>query len=206
MTGICPYITILPMKMWLITASLVIVLVGIGSSIAIGVIRLCIASDASAPMSFREIICGNDLNAGRVGFKKLTAESISVASNITESKEFSIDRDNDAAKLVDGKKNTLAAPANQSIEYILTLTEPHRIRQTIITWGDYGVNTNYISNWTIETSLNGETWTKIKQGASPKESETIINEDFTALKIRIKAQSVNDWIGIYEMELIGRPL
>lgn len=173
---------------------------------SVSIVRLCIGSDVAFWFSIRSIVCGNDLNAGRVGFKRLTAQSMSVISGITESKEYSVDRENDATKLIDGKKNTLAAPANQKLEYVITFTEMHRIRQAIITWGDYGVNTNYINAWTFEASEDGKVWTTIKKGGSPRASETIINDDFTALTIRVKAQSPNDWIGIYELELVGRPV
>lgn len=191
---------------WRISAITAAVSTGIAVVFSIGIIRLCIGSESTFWFSIRSIVCGNDLNASRVGYKRLTAQNMSVSSDITESKEFSIDRDNDATKLIDGKKTTLAAPANQNVEYTITLTEPHRIRQTIITWGDYGVNTNYINSWSLEASENGKTWTVIKKGGSPQVSEAIINDDFTALTIRIKAQSPNDWIGIYELELVGRPL
>ena len=174
--------------------------------VSVGIIRLCVGSDAMVFFSIRSVICGGDLNAGRVGFKRLTAQNMSAISEIAESKEFSIDRNNDATALIDGEKNTLAAPANQNFDYVITLTEPHRIRQTIITWGDYGVNSNYIASWSLEASDDGKIWTTIKKGDSPNESETIVNEDFTAFKIRVKAQSPKDWIGIYEVEFIGRPL
>lgn len=174
--------------------------------ISVGIIRLCVGSDRTIFFSIRSIICGADLNANRVGFKRLTAQNMSAVSQITESQQYSIERNNDATALIDGKKNTLAAPANKNLDYVITLTEPHRIRQTIITWGDYGVNSNYITNWTLEASDDGKVWTVIKKGDLPHEGETIINEDFTAFKIRITAQSPEDWIGIYEAEFIGRTL
>lgn len=195
------------MKQWGIAAIIAVITIFLSVVIAVGIIRACVASDPSVWLSIASMVCGNNLNASHVGFKRIMAENItSITSGITESKEFSIDRDNDATKLMDGKKTTLAAPANQKLEYIVALTEPYRIRQTIITWGDYGVNSNYITHWVLEASVDGAAWTVVKTGGSPRANETIVNENFTAMALRIKAQSPKDWIGIYELQLIGRPL
>src|SRR3989344_8365959 len=75
--------------------------------ISVGIIRLCFGSDASLPFSPRSLICGNDLNSSRIGFKRLTAQNMSVYSEIMESQKYSIERNNDVTALIDGKKNTL---------------------------------------------------------------------------------------------------
>ena len=193
-------------KQWRITAIVAGTTTFISILVSVGIIRFCVASDFSLPLSPRTLICGGDLNAGRVGFKRLTSENMFVVSAIAESKEYSIDRDNAAAKLIDGKKETLAAPANKQLDYQFTFIEPQHIRQTIITWGDYGTIEKYIASWKLEVSDDGKIWKTIISGNSPQSKETIINKGFDASFVRLAAQSPQDWIGIYEVELIGRPL
>lgn len=178
----------------------------IATGLSVGVIRLCIGSEASRPLSLRTLICGTSLNASRVGFKRLTADDMFIESVTAESKEYSIDRGNEAGKLIDGDKRTLAAPANRLLHYALKFTEPHRIRQAIITWGDYGTIAKYVAHWQLEASADGTTWTTIRKGDSPQEKETVINAEFDAAALRLTAESPEDWIGIYELELVGRPL
>jgi hypothetical protein len=178
----------------------------ISVTLSVGIIRLCFTSDASSPLSLRSLICGNDLNSNRIGFKRLTSEDMFIESGIVESKQYSIDRGYEAAKLVDGDKLTLAAPANRELNYKIIFTEPHRIRQVIIIWGDYGTIGKYISRWKIEASEGGDIWTEIKKGDSPNEKETVINGNFNATAIRLTAESPEEWIGAYELQLVGRPL
>lgn len=178
----------------------------IAITLSIGVIRLCIGSDISRPLSPRTIICGKNLNTSRVGFKRLTADDMFIESATPESKEYSIDRGNDASKIIDGNKYTLAAPANRIADYKLTFTEPHQIRQIIITWGDYGTIAKYIGTWQLEASTDGTTWKTIEKGGGPNKKEAVINKSFDAAMIRLRAESEEEWIGIYEIELVGRPL
>lgn len=176
------------------------------TALSVGVVRFCVATDASLPLSARTLICGRDLNAERVGFKRLNAENMFIVSDTPESKQYSIDRGYDAAKLIDGNKLTLAAPANRMINYKFSFVEPQRIRQIIITWGDYGTIGKYVSQWKIEATEDGTAWKTIQEGSSPETKETILNKKFNAAALRLTAESPEDWIGVYEVEIVGRPL
>lgn len=178
----------------------------VSAVLSVGIVRLCVASAAASPLSIRSLVCGNDLNAGYAGFKRLAAENIFIESGVLESQEHSINKGTEAAKLVDGNKTTLAAPANQNIDYIITFTEPYRIRQTVITWGDYGINANYVSHWKLEAKGEAGAWKTVEEGNLPKSKETVVNKAFEAASVRLTAESAKDWIGAYEIELVGRPI
>ena len=151
-------------------------------------------------------ICGFDLTRPPAEFRKLTRADASVTSGIPESKEFSVNRDTTAEKLIDGSVNTLAQPGGNKIDYEVTLVNPSEIKEMAIYWKDYGVNANYISKWSVESSENGADWTPVGGGDSPHDEKTVIDKKFTASKIRLRARSAKDWIGAYEMEIIARPL
>lgn len=193
-------------KSTLIAAGCAIAAAIISTILSVGIIRLCLGSSVSVPLSPRSFICGNDLSAGRVGFKRLTPKEIFIESAIFESKEYSIDAGKDAEKMIDGDKRTLAAPANRMLDYMLKLTEPYRVRQVIITWEDYGTIAKYISQWKLEASTDGTTWKTIEEGGAPNKKETTINKSFDASALRLTAQSAEEWIGVYELEIVGRPL
>ncbi len=180
--------------------------VSISVILSVGIVRLCIGSNISFPLSIRSIACGNNLNAERVGFKRLGKENLFITSGTYESKEYSIDKGTDAAKLIDGDERTLAAPGNRRLDYILTLTEPYQISKTIIIWGDYGTISKYVTHWKLEAKRDDNEWTTIEEGNLPKSRETIVKGNYNASAVRLTAESPEDWIGAYELELVGRPL
>lgn len=127
-------------------------------------------------------------------------------SAIPEREDLSIGQGRGADKLIDGSDKTLAAPGSEMVEYLILLLDQKEIKQMTIHWGDYGINDNYIAEWSIESSDDGEEWKTISSGPSPKDSRTVINEKIRTSRLRLKARSAKDWIGIYELEIIARPL
>lgn len=194
------------MKTWIGIAGIGCAIIAASAAISVGIVRTCISSKASMSISPRWFICGDDLNASRSGYKRLVPAQISIISGVPESGEYSIGKGTDAEMLVDNDKKTLAAPGNRELDYIMTMAEPQTIRRAVITWGDYGINENYIKSWSIEATMDGKEWKTIASGASPRNSETLVNETFPASAVRLRARSDKDWIGAYEIELIGRPL
>ena len=63
-----------------------------------------------------------------------------------------------------------------------------------------------MAQWKIEAKKGNGEWTIIEEGGSPKSKETVINGNYDASMIRLTAESPEDWIGAYELALVGRPL
>jgi len=179
----------------------------IAVSLTLIIVRWCFSSGPGLPLSIYSLVCSRQAASRTAGsFRRLTPQEILVTSNITESKEFSLDKGLEAAKLTDGSHETLAAPASQKIDYLINFNDDYEINRIKIYWGDYGYNENYINQWRLEASNDGKTWQEIESGERPRAAETIIKKRFKANNLRLQAQSPQDWIGIYEVEIIGRTL
>lgn len=172
--------------------------------VAMAVVRWCFSPEPAAYLSPKRLICGYNLKSGN-NFRKLKGEEMFVTSNINESKEFSLDRGNDASKLVDESLITWAAPANNKIDYVINFISDTEIKTITIHWGDFGQNKNYISKWLLE-SVDGQSWKQIASGESPNGNQTVINKNFISKGLKLRAESEKDWIGVHELEIIGRPL
>lgn len=170
------------------------------------ILRTCIAVSDKEYASILYFVCG-DSSISQKSFKKLNkSDLLSIVSNINESKEFSLDRGAAADKLIDGSTETLAAPASNKIDYQINLVGEYKIKQIIIHWGSYGINKNYVSKWSFEFSADGTNWSVLEgSDSSPKTDKTVINKRFSASNLRLKAGAENDWIGIYELDIIGAP-
>ncbi len=163
------------------------------------------------PDSIKAIACGNPRSgesSSFSGYSKIIAQDMTAVSNVDESPEYSLKIGKGADKLVDGNKKTQAAPANKEIDYIVKLPDVYEIKSIKIFWGVQGTDPKYISKWSLESSLDDEEWTEIATGTVPGVSETSIKDQlFTAAMLRIKASSEKEnWIGVNEIEIVGRPL
>lgn len=154
---------------------------------------------------FMAIIRGIALPAPKAPYRILTAEQMTVESEIPESPEYSIQEGHQAEKLIDGLSETVAAPAQKNIDYVIGLLEPHEIKQIKIEWGSNGLGEEYITNWSLEASMDGASWTTVEAGGFPGKSETTIAKKTTASFLRLKAHSEKNWIGAYEVRIIARP-
>lgn len=154
---------------------------------------------------FMAIIRGISLPTPRAPYRILTAEQMTVTSNVPESPEYSIAKGNQAEKLIDGSSETMAAPAARDIDYAIRLLEPHEMKQIEIEWGSNGLGEEYIASWSLEASMDGKTWATIETGGFPGERETVITRKTTASFLRLKAHSEKNWIGAYEIKIIARP-
>ena len=183
---------------------LILIAVVIAYILSVGTIRICFNIQQSARLSIASLICGRNLSAGQSAYKRLTAADVFITSNITESKEFSLDRGRGADKLMDGIKSTASAPASNKIDYVINFTADQEVKQVIITWGDYGQNDYYIKKWILESTTDGVVWKEVASGGFPASPETFINEIFTSQGLRLRAESEKEWIGVQEIEIVAR--
>ena len=168
------------------------------------IIRWCFRWEITTNLSPKGLICGYNLKSGNI-FRKLKGDELFISSNINESKEFSLNRGNDASKLIDGILTTWAAPANNKIDYVINFISDTEIKTITIYWGDFGQNETYINKWILE-SVDGNSWKQIASGEFPKSNQTTINKNFVSKGLKLRAESKKDWIGVHELEIIGRPL
>lgn len=154
---------------------------------------------------FMAIIRGISLPTPRAPYRILTAEQMTITSNVPESPEYSIAKGNQAKNLIDGSPETIAAPAQRDLDYTIRMLEPHEIKQIEIEWGSNGLGEEYIATWSLEASMDGKSWTAIEAGGFPGNKETIITKKTTASFLRLKAHSEKNWIGVYEIKIIARP-
>lgn len=186
-----------------------LLLITIVSSVIISVIlniallRACFGAPTYYSF-FRIFVCGKNIVTTRTLFKKLEPQNMSVTSNIPESKEHSLDRGFDAKKLIDGLKTTMAYPGSQEIDYVVDLLDTYQVKSVNIVWGDSGKSKKYVSSWQLQAFSPEDDWWTIKEGLFPDEGETLIKETFLTNKLRLKAKSDENWIGAYELEIIGR--
>lgn len=193
-------------KGWARVLALAFVISAVTSvAVAAVILRACLGTGFKFYLSPGRAICGETTGSGQESFKRLTADEMSVMSVIPEREDLSIGQNRGADKLIDGSDKTLAAPGSEMLEYLVLLLEPKEIKQMTVHWGDYGINDNYIAEWSIESSDDGEEWEVVASGASPKDSRTVVNETIRTSRLRLKARSAKDWIGIYELEIIARP-
>lgn len=164
-------------------------------------LRICASSSSKIFLSIPYLICGQNLSNSRTNFKKLQPGEIFATSNIQESAGG-----RDASKLVDGSIGTLAEPGATKVDYKLNFLDNYEVKQVIIHWGDYGINDNYIKSWILESSLDDISWQTIVTGERPLDLSTVVNKRFSAKSLRLRAESAKDWIGVYEVEVVGRVL
>lgn len=170
------------------------------------IVRACLGTGFKFDLSPASIICGDMSGKAGSAFRRIAPNEMSVMSAVTEREDLSIEAGRGADKLVDGSEKTLAAPGSNALDYRISLLEPYEIKQIVIHWGDYGINPNYIASWSLESSEDGSAWTIVASGESPRDSKTAINERFTTSRLRMRADSAKDWIGAYEMQIIGKPV
>ena len=176
-------------------------------AVAAVMVRACLGTTGFRfKLSPGRAICGDTMTNDQKSFKRLTADEMSVMSIVPEREDLSIGQDRGSEKLIDGSDKTLAAPGSDTVDYVIVMLEPKEIKQLIIHWGDYGINDNYIAEWSLESSDDGIEWEIVADGASPKDSRTVVNENVRTSRLRLKARSAKDWIGVYEIEVIGRPI
>ncbi len=171
------------------------------------IVRACLGTGLRFDFSPADFLCGETSGAGASGnFKRLAPGEMSAMSNIPEREDLSIAEGRGAEKIIDGSEKTLAAPGSNKIDYSISLLDAYEIKQIAIQWGDYGINPNYIASWSLESSDDGIAWKTVKSGASPADSRTVINERIRTSRLRLKAEAAKDWIGVYEVAIIAKPV
>lgn len=179
-----------------------IIMIAVGLSLFLTIILLRSCQSQWLPT----LICGSGTTEFSP-YKKILPTQFTLISNINESKEHSLNLGRGTAMLIDGNEDTQAAPASRTLDYYFKLFNPYLIKSVRIVWRDYGINENYINQWSLEATEDGEDWEIIEeQLQSPQANETLIEKKFQAVGLRLKVESAKDWIGIYEVELVGKPL
>lgn len=127
---------------------------------------------------------------------------LSVLSNVPEDPYYSIAQGYGAAHLMDGNANTLAYPASSNIDYVINLPGPTHLSSALITWGGFGTNPIYVSNWALMAASADGSWQTVAQGGFPNSPTTSIPLNIVTTQLRLTASSSN-WIGVYEVTLQG---
>ncbi len=137
----------------------------------------------------------------------LNRANLSVFSNITENPVYSLARGYVAANLIDGNKSTLAYPANDNVDYQVSLGSPTYLSSASFTWGYFGSNPIYMHDWAV-LARNGanQQWTEIAWGGFPAATASGTELNTIATDIRVVAHSTINNIGIYELQLYGLPV
>jgi len=135
--------------------------------------------------------------------QQIGSGQITVTSNVPESPVYSIAKGYQASNLMDGKPNTLAYPGSSHLDYQVSLGQLTQLTSALITWGQYGSNSIYVSSWSmLARSAADQPWVTLAQGGFPNSTDTLVNLNFAATDVRVIADSTN-WIGIYELQLDG---
>ena len=137
----------------------------------------------------------------------LPQSSLSVVSNILENPIYSLARGYQAAKLIDGNLQTLAYPANDNLDYQISLGGATQLSSASITWGYFGTNPIYVDNWSV-LGRNGanQPWTTVAQGGFPNAASSSMGLETVATDLRLVAHSAQNNIGSYEFQLYGLPV
>lgn len=193
-----------------LTVGLLVVFLFVSVFTTSSLMRSCFADNNRRGFLYKKIsnlVCGTNVNLYRSYYRKLGAhELISAKSNIKELKEWSIDKGTTADKLIDGSKDTRAAPANRDFDYTISLANIYSINKINLHWGADGRGPSYIDSWKLESSVDGENWETVDFGGFPKELETSVNKKFVASMLRLSGHSEKQWIGANEVEIIGKPV
>ena len=172
--------------------------------ITIAAVRSCFSPDGDSYL--KDIVCGKSLTLGSAPYKILSPQEMSAKSNVPESIEFSIATNRTAANLIDSNIETAAYPGNEEFDVVISLLAPHKIRKATIFWGPDGAAKDRINSWSLEAAPNDVSWKIIASGGFPTSQETEINTTFIASKIRLKAKSLQNWIGVNELQIVAKPL
>ena len=192
-----------------LTVGLLVVFLFVSVFTTSSLMRSCFADNNRRGFLYKKIsnlVCGTNVNLYRSYYRKLSNDELSVESNVKESEEFSVAAGTTADKLIDGSKETRAAPAGHNFDYTISLADIYSINKINLNWGDDGKAPSYIDSWKLESSIDGENWDIVDFGNFPKELETTINKDFVASMLRLSGSSEKQWIGANEVEIIGRPI
>jgi len=175
----------------------------VSTIISLSVFRFCSGTDV-AFYNFRigELICGD--NKFFRPYNLLQKSDVGVTSHIAESPEYSLKKGFSAKNLVDGDPTTLAYPGSLILEYVIDLINQYDITKIAILWGGYGTSKEHIEDWEVSVSNNGKDWNTIAQGDFPGEDLTTIKTSIKTRFLKLIARSKKNWIGAYEVKIIGR--
>lgn len=156
-------------------------------------IRYCLSPKSTVNNTINRRICG------------LTNQKVLTnIYRILDNKVMTVE-ENNADALIDGSRDTNVQPKAYSFSYTIKFVEPYEIKSTTLVFKDYGVDRKYIDKWSLEAFYNQQ-WRTIAEGGFPQTQELVIDRYYRAEKVRVSAHSSKNWIDIYEVELIGRPL
>ncbi|HEY1937096.1 MAG TPA: discoidin domain-containing protein [Candidatus Angelobacter sp.] len=136
----------------------------------------------------------------------IPSSNLTVFSNIPEDPIYSVAAGYTAANLIDGNPASLAYPSNNHLDYQVSLGTPTHLSAATLTWGIFGSNDIYMSNWML-LGRNGsdQAWSILAQGGYPNSTASTIAIDAIATDLRIMATSSQNSIGIYELQLFAIP-
>ncbi len=112
----------------------------------------------------------------------------------------------DASQAADGNDATFAYPGSRSPDYTLDLLGEMNVSAVRINWGYFGTDPEYVQDWRLygmRTASN--TWDLIARGGFPDSVMTSVSVENRYRRLRIAADSANNFIGIFEVEPFGTP-
>jgi hypothetical protein len=131
---------------------------------------------------------------------------------------YSIDKANYPSNLTDGNPNTVAYPASWFLDYIVDLGEVYKIDKINLFWGNFGKRGSniYITAWRLSSQKELTVdWELVESHDYLDEEKTSLNlaPPISARRLRIYAESIDrdkltllNWIGIYELQVYGKPV
>ena len=112
-----------------------------------------------------------------------------------------------AANLVDGNETTKSFPFLKSLDYTLDPGSITFVDSVNVVWGPFGQDPNGINRWRLFGLRNGATtWELVTSGGFPNAMQTVIPVKNSYRELRIAADSVSGYIGIFEVQIFGQTL
>jgi hypothetical protein len=112
-----------------------------------------------------------------------------------------------ASNVTDGNDSTDAYDCFIDADYSVALLGSTYVDAVRIVWGYFGTNSVYINHWQLYGQKTaGDPWQVLARGTFPGATETVVSVLDTFQNVRVAAESDQNWIGIYEMQVFGNPM
>ena len=157
--------------------------------------------DLSPGAQVRQVSIEVAIPTGRPGLQGLSA-----TSQVGESPVYSIARNYQARRLVDGDGWSLAYPGSTAVDYIVHLPAASQVTQATIWWGMFGSNPIYVNNWKLYGRSSPATPWQVLAGGTFPDCEVCDIPLTTAVSDLRLVASGNNWIGAYEVAVYGDEL
>jgi hypothetical protein len=153
--------------------------------------------DSSPTQQARDIQVTTTVPTGMPQIRGVHAQSL-----VPESPADSLDRDYEAANLVDDDPDSLAYPGSNHLDYVVELNGSYNVSGISIDWGYFGTDPRYLQSWEVLGRNGDQSWALLAKGGFPNEATMDLGVTTAATAIRVIADSSN-WIGAYGLRVFG---